>query len=51
MLKAAFLKARFCPDLIYCLYSDPTIEAKGDCTGTVKHRIHPTTPEINDSSH
>lgn len=51
MLKAAFLKASFYPDLIFCLYSDPTIEAKGDYAGTVKYRIYPTIPEINDSSH
>lgn len=51
MLKAAFLKARFCPDLVSSLYSDPTIEAKRDFTGTVKYRIYSTTLEINDSSH
>lgn len=51
MLKAAFLKARACTDLTSCLYSDPTIEAEGDCTGTVKYRTYPTTTEISDSSH
>lgn len=51
MLKAAFLKARACTDLISCLYSDSAVEAEEDFTGTVKYRTYPTTPEINDSSH
>lgn len=50
MVKAAFLMFKGQILSWSCtLSSDLTVEAKGDCTGTIKCRICPTTPEINNS--